>query len=132
MALTPGPFHAVDLGDPNQPPSPPVFASLAQAFADALAPLHTALDLAFEALLAETLLDVGAGFADDLTTLTAAAPAAGAPLDPTDLNAAARAYSEAYGQVVQLHGMISDAAVNALTIGVRGPRINPPGVIGPL
>lgn len=126
-----GPLEPIDLAAFDLTPAAPVFAPLAAQFQADLQSAHDALDVAYAALLAETLLDLGGAFERDASALAAAAPIAAVPLDTHDLDAAVASYRDAGGDLGRLIGILPSDAVNPPFID-RTPLEGAPHGPGPI
>ena len=65
----PGPVSALDLGGFDGTLEPPTMTPLAQSFADQTSPFLTTLDVAYGALEAESVLDVGGDVVDAIAKI---------------------------------------------------------------
>ncbi|HKV99897.1 MAG TPA: hypothetical protein VJN96_08735 [Vicinamibacterales bacterium] len=98
----PGPVAALDLGGFDGTLEPPTMAPLAQAFADQTSPFLTTLDVAYGALEAESVLDVGGDVVDAIAKIPTSGQGA-VNAEATDaLTLAQSGFENARASVVEL------------------------------
>lgn len=120
MPFDPGPVDRLELGDFGQVFEPPALTPIAAEFATSLAPLLEVLDVAYDVLAAEALLDLAPGFDADLNGLRSVAPSDASPAPLDDLIAAEQGWADVRQQLADLRANLPPEAFEYMDL-----RVNP-------